>query len=124
MECEVAVAPVPGRPRGNQPAEHRPGIRVVDHAVQALPACGARPAAGTGRAQLSGGSSKPPQTLAQRISRAKRALQGRRLDQPGDSPSCCACSTDTREIDEGVRVLQSALAVQRPGCPRAGSRAM
>ena len=119
--------------------------------------------------------------MAQRISRAKRTLQGRRSTSPATSPSCCACSTsstrpatraghsageairlarqltlateeprragcsrqcsitpasgatrlrgshrhadrqdpglwDTREIAEGVRVLQSALALQRrPG---------
>ena len=35
----------------------------------------------------------PEATMAQRISRAKRALQGRRLDSPATSPSCCACST-------------------------------
>ncbi len=125
----------------------------------------------------------PEATMAQRISRAKRALQGRRLDQPGDlavvlrvlylvyttghtdrvdltreairlarqltlateEPEARGLlalmllnharlparldSTgrivtldrqdrgrwDTREIAEGVRVLQSALAVQRPG---------
>src|SRR5918992_540019 len=44
----------------------------------------------------------PEATMAQRISRAKRALRERSL-------------WDTREIAEGVRVLQSALAVQRPG---------
>jgi RNA polymerase sigma factor (sigma-70 family) len=37
----------------------------------------------------------PEATMAQRISRAKRALQGRRLDQPGDLASCCACSTSS-----------------------------
>jgi predicted RNA polymerase sigma factor len=29
----------------------------------------------------------PEATMAQRISRAKRTLRGRRLDQPGDRPS-------------------------------------
>ena len=125
----------------------------------------------------------PEATMAQRISRAKRALQGRRLDQPGDlavvlrvlylvytaghagrvdlageairlarqltlateEPEARGLLAlmllnharlparldsegrivtldrqdrglwDTREIAEGVRVLQSALAVQRPG---------
>ena len=125
----------------------------------------------------------PESTMAQRISRAKRALQGRRLDQPGDlavvlrvlylvytaghagrvdlafeairltrqlslateEPEARGLLAlmllsharlparrdsegrivtlnrqnrarwDTREIAEGVRVLQSALAVQRPG---------
>jgi RNA polymerase sigma factor (sigma-70 family) len=125
----------------------------------------------------------PEPTMAQRISRAKRALQGRRLNQPGDLAvvlrvlyliytaghagrvdlACEAirlarqltlasdepeargllalmllnharlparfdaagrivtldrqdcCQWATREIAEGVRVLQSALAVQRPG---------
>ena len=125
----------------------------------------------------------PEATMAQRISRAKRALQGRRLDQPGDlavvlrvlylvytaghagrvdlaseairlarqltlatdEPEASGLLAlmllnharlparidpagrivtldrqdrdlwDTREIAEGVRVLQSALAVQRPG---------
>ena len=125
----------------------------------------------------------PEPTMAQRISRAKRTLQGRRMDQPGDlavvlrvlyliytaghdgprrprrqgdparppthprhrgtggsrpagvdAPQPCtpagACRPrgtdrhprpagpglwDQREIAEGVRVLQSALAVQRPG---------
>ncbi len=126
----------------------------------------------------------PEATMAQRISRAKRALHGRRLDQPGDlavvlrvlyliytaghagrvdlageairlarqltlateEPEARGLLAlmllsharlparldsggrivtldrqdrglwDTREIAEGVRVLQSALAVQRPGC--------
>jgi predicted RNA polymerase sigma factor len=125
----------------------------------------------------------PEATMAQRISRAKRALQGRRLDQPGDlavvlrvlylvytaghagrvdlageairlarqltlateEPEARGLLAlmllnharlparldsagrivtldrqdrglwDTREIAEGVRILQSALAVQRPG---------
>src|SRR6266436_4618142 len=85
----------------------------------------------------------PEATMAQRISRAKRALQGRRLDQPGDlavvlrvlmllnharlparlDPEGRIVTLDrqdrglwdTREIAEGVRVLQSALALQRPG---------
>jgi RNA polymerase sigma factor (sigma-70 family) len=125
----------------------------------------------------------PEATMAQRISRAKRALQGRRLDQPGDlavvlrvlylvytaghagrvdlageairlarqltlaseEPEAHGLLAlmllnharlparrdpagrivtldrqdrglwDTREIEEGVRVLQSALAAQRPG---------
>jgi RNA polymerase sigma factor (sigma-70 family) len=125
----------------------------------------------------------PEATMAQRVSRAKRALQGRRLDQPGDlavvlrvlyliytaghagrvdlageairlarqltlateEPEARGLLAlmllnharlparldsegrivtldrqdrglwDTREIAEGVRVLQSALAVQRPG---------
>src|SRR6266581_4298291 len=73
----------------------------------------------------------PEPTMAQRISRAKRALQGRRLDQPGDLAVVLRVLYliyaaghagrqdrglwDTREIAEGVRVLQSAFAVQRPG---------
>src|SRR5215213_3299252 len=112
----------------------------------------------------------PEATMAQRISRAKRALHGRRLDQPGDlavvlrvlylvytaghagrvdlaaeAPEARGLLAlmllnharlparldaegrivpldrqdrglwDTRQIAEGVRVLQSALAVRRPG---------
>ena len=136
----------------------------------------------------------PEATMAQRISRAKRALQGRRLDQPGDlavvlrvlylvytaghsgpparvdlareairlarqltlateEPEARGLLAlmllnharlparldsegrivtldrqdrglwDTREIAEGVRVLQSALALQRPGRQAARARA-
>jgi RNA polymerase sigma factor (sigma-70 family) len=96
----------------------------------------------------------PEATMAQRISRAKRALAGRRLDRAGDLavvlrvlylvytaghagrldltharlPARLDAEGrivtldrqdrslwDTREIAEGVRVLQSTLAVQRPG---------
>ena len=37
----------------------------------------------------------PEATMAQRISRAKRDLQGQGSTSPATSPSCCACSTSS-----------------------------
>jgi predicted RNA polymerase sigma factor len=63
----------------------------------------------------------PEATMAQRISRAKHTLRGRRLDQPGDLAVVLDRQDrrrwDTREIAEGVRVLQSALAEHRDDRP-------
>src|SRR5262249_21248465 len=147
------------------------------------PALPMRPAGGLTTQEIAHAFFVPEATMAQRISRAKRALQGRRLDQPGDlavvlrvlylvytaghagrvdlageairlarqlplatgepeargllalmllNPARLPARRDSggrlvtldrqdrglwdpREIAEGVRVLQSALAVQRPG---------